>query len=87
MPEEMLQESMADMDPVRNFEEYLLSEGVVTKEAVEEIQRRVEAEFEDGYEFALASPFPESGDATKGLWVEDGYWTSEPGRGGGTEAG
>jgi TPP-dependent pyruvate/acetoin dehydrogenase alpha subunit len=87
MPEEMLQESMADMDPVRNFEEYLLSEGVVTKEVVDKIQRRVEAAFEDGYEFALASPYPEPGDATKGLWVEDGYWTNEPGRGGGTEVG
>jgi len=29
---------------------------------------------------------PEPGDVTKGLWVEDGYWTSEPGRGGGTES-
>ena len=28
-----------------------------------------------------------SGDVDKGVWVEDGYWTSEPGRGGGTEAG
>ncbi|HJR98921.1 MAG TPA: thiamine pyrophosphate-dependent dehydrogenase E1 component subunit alpha [Actinomycetota bacterium] len=87
VPEEMLQEHMADVDPVRNFEEYLLTEGVITKEDVEQIERRVEAEFEEGYEFALASPFPEPGDATKGLWVEDGYWTSEPGRGGGTEAG
>ena len=87
VPEEMLQEHMADVDPVRNFEEYLLTEGVITKEDVEQIERRVEAEFEEGYEFALASPFPEPRDATKGLWVEDGYWTSEPGRGGGTEAG
>jgi TPP-dependent pyruvate/acetoin dehydrogenase alpha subunit len=87
VPDEMLQEHMADVDPVRNFEEYLLTEGVITKEDVEQIERRVEAEFEDGYEFALASPFPEPGDATKGLWVEDGYWTSEPGRDGGTEAG
>ena len=42
--------------------------------------------FNEGYEFAQASPFPEPGDVTKGLWVEDGYWTSEPGRGGGTES-
>ena len=38
------------------------------------------------HEYALASPFPEPGDVTKGLWVEDGYWSSEPGRAGGTEA-
>ena len=26
---------------------------------------------------------PRAGGRTKGVWVEDGYWTSEPGRGGG----
>ncbi|MGZ8567367.1 MAG: thiamine pyrophosphate-dependent dehydrogenase E1 component subunit alpha [Actinomycetota bacterium] len=86
-PEEMLEEYMANHDPVRNFEEYLLAQGVVTKDDVEEIQARIEREFDEGYEFALASPFPEPGDALKGNWVEDGYWTSDPGRGGGTEAG
>ncbi len=86
-PEEMLEEYMANRDPVRNFEEYLLAQGVVTKDDVEEIQARIERAFDEGYEFALASPFPEPSDALKGNWVEDGYWTSEPGRGGGTEAG
>ena len=86
MPDELLQRYMAEKDPVRNFEEYLLSEGVVTKEDIGEVQERVEKEFDEGYEFAQASPFPEPGDVTKGLWVEDGYWTSEPGRGGGTES-
>ena len=38
------------------------------------------------YDYAQASPFPEPGDVTKGLWVEDGYWAAEAGRGGGTEA-
>ena len=44
------------------------------------------SEFDAGYEYAQASPFPEPGDVTKGLWVEDGYWDREPGRGGGTGA-
>jgi len=87
MPNEMLEEFMGNSDPVRNFEELLLTDGVITTEGVDELMKRVESEFEEGYEFALASPFPEPGDATKGLWVEDGYWSSEPGRGGGTEAG
>jgi len=87
MPREMLEESMAHHDPVHNFEEYLVGEGVVTKDDIDEIQARAEKAFDDGYEYALASPFPEPGDAFKGNWVEDGYWTSEPGRGGGTEAG
>jgi hypothetical protein len=53
---------------------------------VEEIQKQVEERFEEGHRFALASPFPEPGDVTRGLWAEDGYWESEPGRGGGTES-
>ena len=71
MPDELLQRYMAEKDPVRNFEEYLLAEGVVTKEDIGEVQERVEQAFKEGYEFAQASPFPEPGDVTKGLWVED----------------
>jgi pyruvate dehydrogenase E1 component alpha subunit len=56
------------------------------EEDIGEVQERVEKAFTEGYDFAQASPFPEPGDVTKGLWVEDGYWTSEPGRGGGTES-
>jgi len=87
MPGELLEHYMAEKDPVRTFEEYLLAEGVVTKEDIAEVQEGVEREFEEGYEYAQASPFPEPGDATKGLWVEDGYWDRDPGRDGGTEAG
>jgi hypothetical protein len=44
----------------------------------------VQQEFEAGYQYAQSSPFPVGTDVTKGLWVEDGYWTSEPSREGGT---
>jgi pyruvate dehydrogenase E1 component alpha subunit len=77
---------MAEKDPVKNFEEYLLTQGVVTKEDIGELQELVEREFDDGYAFAQASPFPEPGDVTKGLWVEDGYWAGDAGRDGGTGA-
>jgi TPP-dependent pyruvate/acetoin dehydrogenase alpha subunit len=86
VPHEMLEDYMANHDPVKNFEEYLLTEGLVNKEDIEEIQRRIEADFDEAYEYAQRSPFPEPGDVTKGQWVDDGYWESEPGRGGGTEA-
>jgi TPP-dependent pyruvate/acetoin dehydrogenase alpha subunit len=59
----------------------------VTQADVDQLMERIEEEFESGFQYAQASPFPEPGDVTKGLWAEDGYWTSEPGRGGGTEAG
>jgi pyruvate dehydrogenase E1 component alpha subunit len=87
MPAEMLEDAMANHDPVRNFQEQLLGWGVVSEQDVAKLQGDIEREFDEGYEYALASPFPEPGDVTKGLWVEDGYWTSPPGRGGGTEAG
>jgi len=86
VPPELLEDYMTHHDPVKNFEEWLLSEGVLTKDDIDEVLARVEQEFQAGYDFELASPFPEPADAIKGQWVEDGYWTSEPGRGGGTEA-
>jgi pyruvate dehydrogenase E1 component alpha subunit len=86
VPKEILDDHIENRDPVVNFERLLLSDGVVKEEEVAEIQARIEKEFEEGYEFAQASPFPEPGDHAKGLWVEDGYWTGEPGRDGGTEA-
>jgi TPP-dependent pyruvate/acetoin dehydrogenase alpha subunit len=86
VPKELLEDYMQNKDPVKRFEELLRSNGVVDDTTVKELDERIQREFEDGYEFAQSSPFPESGDVTKGLWVEDGYWTSEPGRDGGTPA-
>ena len=86
VPKELLEDYMQNKDPVKRFEELLRSNGVVDETTVKELDERIQQEFEDGYEFAQNSPFPEPGDVTKGLWVEDGYWTSEPGRGGGTQA-
>jgi TPP-dependent pyruvate/acetoin dehydrogenase alpha subunit len=84
VPKEMLEEYMQHRDPVKNFETWMLERSIVTPGEVEEIQKRVESEFDAGFEFAQASPFPEPGDVTKGQWVEDGYWTHAPGRSGGT---
>ena len=86
VPRELLEHYMLSKDPVKNFEEYLKTNGVMTDEEIAEVQTRIERAFEEGYEYALASPFPEPGDVTKGWWVEDGYWQGEPGRAGGTEA-
>ena len=86
VPKELLEDYMQNKDPVKRFEDLLRSNGVVDDTTVKELDERIQREFEDGYEFAQNSPFPEPGDVTKGLWVEDGYWTSEPGRGGGTQA-
>jgi TPP-dependent pyruvate/acetoin dehydrogenase alpha subunit len=87
VPRELLEHYMLSKDPVKNFEERLRDLGIVDDAAIAEMQARVEQAFEEAHAYALASPFPEPGDVDKGVWAEDGYWTSEPGRGGGTAAG
>ena len=86
VPKELLEDYMANKDPVKRFEELLREHGIVDEAAVTELDERIKQEFDDGYAFAQASPFPEPGDVTKGLWAEDGYWDAEPGRDGGTGA-
>jgi TPP-dependent pyruvate/acetoin dehydrogenase alpha subunit len=86
VPKELLEDYMENRDPVKRFEELLRSHEIVDDTSVKELDERITQEFDEGYEYAQASPFPEPGDVTKGLWSEDGYWTSEPGRGGGTGA-
>lgn len=86
VPKELLDEFMTNKDPVRRFEELLRAREVVSEQDVAEVEERVRAAFEAGYEYALSSPLPEPGDVTKGLYVDDGYWASEPGRGGGIPA-
>jgi TPP-dependent pyruvate/acetoin dehydrogenase alpha subunit len=77
---------MRDKDPVKRFEELVRSRGIVSEQDVTDLDERIRAAFEAGYEYALSSPFPEPGDVTKGLFTDDGYWAAEPGRGGGTES-
>jgi TPP-dependent pyruvate/acetoin dehydrogenase alpha subunit len=84
VPKELLEEYMTNKDPVKRFEELLRMNGVVDDAGVAEVEERVKREFDEGYAYAQASPFPEPGDVTKGLYTDDGYWSAEPGRGGGT---
>jgi pyruvate dehydrogenase E1 component alpha subunit len=85
VPRGLLDEYMENKDPVKRFQELLLSHGVLDGGGVEGIDERVKREFDEGYAYAQASPFPVADDVTRGLWVEDGYWSSEPSREGGTE--
>jgi pyruvate dehydrogenase E1 component alpha subunit len=84
VPKETLQDYMENKDPVKRFQELLMREGVVDDDAVGELQKRIETEFDEGYEFAQQSPLPEAGDVTSGVFADDGYWTREPSREGGT---
>jgi TPP-dependent pyruvate/acetoin dehydrogenase alpha subunit len=84
VPKETLEEYMTKKDPVKRFQELLTKEGVVDDAAVEELDGRIKREFDEGYEFAQQSPLPEPSDVTAGVFAEDGYWSRDPGRSGGT---
>jgi TPP-dependent pyruvate/acetoin dehydrogenase alpha subunit len=84
VPKELLDEYVQRKDPVKRFAELLVAKGVVDDEEIKRVQERVQHDFDEGYAFAQSSPFPVPEDVTKGLWVEDGYWRSEPSREGGT---
>jgi TPP-dependent pyruvate/acetoin dehydrogenase alpha subunit len=84
VPKEMLEEYMQYKDPVKRFQELLSKEGVLDDEAVAELDDRIKREFDEGYAFAQQSPLPEPADVTAGVFADDGYWSREPGRGGGT---
>ena len=50
---------MAEHDPVKNFEAWMREHGLIDDDGMAELRARIEREFEEGYEYALASPFPE----------------------------
>src|SRR2546423_4069918 len=79
VPKEMLEDYMQNKDPVKRFQELLVKEAVVDDDRVEELQKRIEKEFDEGYEFAQSSPLPEPADLTAGVFADDGYWQREPG--------
>src|SRR5437588_8546785 len=58
VPKELLEDYMKNKDPVKRFQELLVSEGVLDESGVDEVQKRIEKEFQEGYEFAQSSPLP-----------------------------
>ena len=84
VPKETLEDHQQNKDPVKRYEELLRSENVVDDDAVSEIEKRIEREFNEGFEFAQQSPLPEGDDVDRGVFADDGYWERDPGREGGT---
>mgnify|MGYP000005846412 FL=1 len=84
VPRELLEEYMTRRDPVRRFEDHLRTNGLIEDDEVKAIEERIEREFDEGYRFAQASPFPVPEEVTKGVFTDDGYWASDPSREGGT---
>jgi TPP-dependent pyruvate/acetoin dehydrogenase alpha subunit len=80
VPRDLLEEYIQFRDPVKRFQDLLTGEGIVDQEGLHELEARIKREFDEGYEFAQASPLPDPGDVVRGLWSDDGYWDGEPTR-------
>jgi TPP-dependent pyruvate/acetoin dehydrogenase alpha subunit len=84
VPAQLLEDHAQNKDPVARFQRLLLDSGAIDEAGVGEIESRVAREFDDGYEFAQASPLPVPDDVTRGVFTDDGYWAGEPSHEGGT---
>ncbi len=68
-PEEEVEE-WRKKDPIVRFERYLLENGVLDQEVIEEISREVEKEVEEAFVFARGSAFPDPEDLGKYVFKE-----------------
>ncbi|MFY0593679.1 alpha-ketoacid dehydrogenase subunit alpha/beta [Roseivirga sp.] len=55
-----LMESWAKKDPVENYEQYLIKQGVLTEAVITEIRAKIKADIEEGLELAYAEPLPDA---------------------------
>lgn len=66
VPKELM-EHWAKKDPIQNYEDFLLKEGILTEEAIKNLRKQYKKEIEEGLEIAYGTP-----DITAELEVETG---------------
>jgi pyruvate dehydrogenase E1 component alpha subunit len=59
----------AERDPVRNFSEWLLSEGRADAETLATIDRELKAEMKKAVEFAIAAPYPDPSEVGEDVYA------------------
>ncbi len=57
VPKELM-DHWAKKDPVDNYEQYLIKQGVLTNESIAEIRKEIKKDIEEGLETAYAEPLP-----------------------------
>jgi len=57
VPKELM-DHWAKKDPVENYEQYLIKQGLLTEESISEIRKQIKADIEEGLETAYAEPLP-----------------------------
>src|SRR5258708_4565818 len=60
VPKEQLEE-WAQKDPLENYENYLVLEGVIDKKGIEVLRKKIKNEIESGLEEAFKQPYPDPG--------------------------
>ena len=65
-------------DPIATFQTKLVDDGVATEDELEKIDREIQAEAEEAFEFAKQSPWPDPDTATAFIFSQDGVETDEP---------
>lgn len=77
VPEE-LRRKWAAKDPVARFEKLLLARRILTRERVQEIEKRIHDEIDAAIAFAEASPLPDGASAAEGVFCGPGCWWERP---------
>lgn len=67
------EERWKEKDPIARLEEYLLAEGIINEEKIEEIKRGVDSELEEAVEFAKESPYPAKDTVYEDVYAGEGY--------------
>jgi len=73
VPKELIAE-WAEKDAVVRFEKLLVERGVASRDELDAIQKRVREEVDQATDEAERSPMPDPSHASRGLYIEDGYW-------------
>jgi len=69
---EEVQKRFTENDPIKRFEEKVLSEGLMTEKELEAIREAVEVEIEAAVAFAHESPYPDAQELYDDLYVDGG---------------
>jgi pyruvate dehydrogenase E1 component alpha subunit len=59
----------SNRDPLKNLAEWLVAEGLCDPVTLDHIQKEVEAEVEDGVEFALNAPYPDESEVNQHVYA------------------
>lgn len=70
VPHELF-EAWEQRDPIKRYEAFLVQRGILTTSAIEDVQKKVVKEVDDGVALAEKDPYPEPEDCLKDVYAEE----------------